>query len=243
MIILPAIDLMGGAVVRLRKGEFNDKTVYSGDPGAFAKKWADMGAEGIHIVDLDGARAGKPVNREAIRAITKMVNVPVEIGGGIRSLETAREYFDLGVSSVILGTSAIKNPDLVLEVAGIYPGRVLVGIDVKANKPAIDGWEKTVDADPVVLAAKFADMGAAGIIYTDISRDGMLEGPNIDGLKAFAEATSLPVTASGGVTTVDDVRDISKLKEHGVTSMIIGKALYDGAIDLEDALLALKNDN
>ncbi|VAX20193.1 Phosphoribosylformimino-5-aminoimidazole carboxamide ribotide isomerase [hydrothermal vent metagenome] len=238
MKILPAIDLLDGKCVRLRKGNYDDVTVYSDDPAQMARKWVDLGAEALHLVDLDGAKAGKPVNREAIKAITKAAQVPVELGGGVRSVKTVGDYLDLGVSQVILGTAAIKTPDLVLSASDLFPDRILIGIDVKDGKPAIGGWLKTSSDDPVELAEKFAAMGAAGIIYTDISRDGMLEGANIEGLKQFAQKVDLPVTASGGVTSVDDVKAISKLLQYGVTSMIIGKALYDGALDLQDALKA-----
>lgn len=236
MRILPAIDLMDGKVVRLRKGEFTEKIVYSDDPAGMAKKFVDMGAEGLHLVDLDGAKAGYPVNRDAIRAIVNAADVPVEIGGGIRSVQTVSDYLDLGVAQVILGTAAIEHPDLVLAAADLFPDRILVGIDVKDGKPATKGWLETVDADPVTLTERFAAMGAAGIIYTDISRDGMLAGPNLEGLKQFAQAIDLPVTASGGVTSLDDVRAICELEQYGVDSMIIGKAIYDGALDLAAAL-------
>jgi phosphoribosylformimino-5-aminoimidazole carboxamide ribotide isomerase len=236
MIILPAIDLMDGKVVRLTKGDYDQKTVYSDDPAAMAKKFADMGAEMLHLVDLDGAKAGVPVNTEAIRAITDAAEIPVEIGGGIRSVDTIQKYFDLGVSYVILGTAAIEHPDFVLAAADLFPDRILVGIDVKDGKPATKGWLETVDVDPVILAERFAAMGAAGIIYTDISRDGMLAGANIEGLKTFASQIDIPVTASGGVTSLDDIRAIVKLAEYGVTSAIVGKAYYDGRIDLAEAI-------
>ncbi len=239
MRILPAIDLLDGKCVRLRRGDYNDVTVYSDDPAAMAADWVNMGAEGLHLVDLDGAKAGRPVNRDAIKAIADRVEVPVEIGGGIRSVQTVSDYLDLGVSQVILGTAAIENPDLVLAAADLFPDRILVGIDVKDGKPATKGWLETSDLDPVELAEKFADMGASGIIYTDISRDGMLEGANIEGLRSFAESISLPVTASGGVTSLDDVKAIAELEKSGVDSMIIGKALYDGALELKDAIAAL----
>ncbi len=240
MIILPAIDIMDGHVVRLVRGEFDQKVVYSEDPAGMAKKWADMGAGTLHLVDLDGAKVGEPVNREAIRAITGSCDIPVEVGGGIRTIETIEKYFDLGVSQVVLGTAALERPDFVLEAADLYPDRILVGIDVKDGKPATRGWLETVDEDPVALTNRFAAMGATGVIYTDISRDGALKGPNLEGLKSFAEAVDIPVTASGGVTTVADVKAIAQLESSGVNSMIIGKALYDGAIDLAEALEALK---
>ncbi len=240
MRLLPAIDLMGGEVVRLRKGVFEDKEVYSDDPAAIARKWVDLGADGIHVVDLDGAKSGKPVNKKAIRAIVDAAQAPVELGGGVRSVQTVSEYLDLGVSQVILGTAAILDPGLALAAADLYPDRILVGIDVKDGKPATKGWTETVDQDPVALAERFASMGVSGIIYTDISRDGMLAGANIEGLKAFAQSVDLPVIASGGVTSLADVKAITDLEPTGVEAMIIGKSLYDGALDLAEAVSYLK---
>jgi phosphoribosylformimino-5-aminoimidazole carboxamide ribotide isomerase len=239
--LLPAIDLLDGMVVRLKKGDYGQKTVYSDDPASFARKWSDSGADAIHLVDLDGAKAGRPVNKDAIRAIVRSADIPVEIGGGIRSVQTITEYLDLGVYQVILGTSAIEQPDLVLAAADLYPDRILVGIDVKDGKPATKGWLETSEDDPVELAGKFAAMGAAGIIYTDISRDGALVGANIEGLKAFASAVDIPVTASGGVTDANDVRAIAQLAPFGVTGMIIGKALYEGNLSLEEAVSIVRN--
>lgn len=238
MRILPAIDLLGGKCVRLTQGDYNRVTTYSDDPAEMARYWESLGAEGLHLVDLDGAKAGKPVNLDAIRHIVDAVGIPTEIGGGIRSVQTAQEYLDLGITQIIFGTAAIENPDLVLAAADLFPERVLVGLDVKDGKPAVKGWLETADLDPVELAIRFAAMGAAGVIYTDISRDGALKGANVEGLRAFASAVELPVTASGGVTSVDDIRAIAALGGLGVTGVIIGKALYDGAIRLEDAVAA-----
>ncbi|MGK7344363.1 MAG: 1-(5-phosphoribosyl)-5-[(5-phosphoribosylamino)methylideneamino]imidazole-4-carboxamide isomerase [Candidatus Nitrospinota bacterium M3_3B_026] len=236
MRILPAIDIMDGKVVRLKKGEFSEKTVYSDDPAAFARKWAEMGAEGLHVVDLDAAKTGRPVNGKAIAAIVEAAGVFVEVGGGARSVQTVSDYIDLGASQVIIGTAAVENPDFVLAAADLFPDRILVGMDVKDGKPATKGWVETVEADPVALAGRFAAMGAAGVVYTDISRDGMLAGANVEGLKNFAQAVDIPVTASGGVTTLDDVRAIMELEKYGVTSMIAGKAIYDGTLDLAEAI-------
>ena len=160
----------------------------------------------------------------------------MEVGGGIRTIDTIQEYFDLGASQIVLGTAAIKNPDFVLSAADLFPDRIFVGIDVKDGKPATRGWLDTVDADPITLARKFATMGAGGIVYTDISRDGMLQGANIEGLKEFAEAIDIPVTASGGVTTIDDIKAIAGLQQYGVLAVIVGKAIYDGTIDLAEAI-------
>ena len=242
MILLPAIDLMDGQVVRLVRGDYDQKTVYSDDPAATAKKFADMGAEMIHLVDLDGAKSGHPVNKDAIKAIVDAAGIPVEVGGGIRTIDTIQEYFDLGASQIVLGTAAIKNPDFVLSAADLFPDRIFVGIDVKDGKPATRGWLDTVDADPITLARKFATMGAGGIVYTDISRDGMLQGANIEGLKEFAEAIDIPVTASGGVTTIDDIKAIAGLQQYGVLAVIVGKAIYDGTIDLAEAIELVQNE-
>lgn len=239
--LLPAIDLLDGMVVRLKKGDYGQKTVYSDDPASFARKWSDSGADAIHLVDLDGAKAGRPVNKDAIRAIVREADIPVEIGGGIRTVQTVTEYLDLGVYQVILGTAAFENPDLVLAAADLYPDRILVGMDVKDGKPATKGWLETVDNDPVELAEKFAAMGAAGIIYTDISRDGALVGANVEGLKTFASAVDIPVTASGGVTDIRDVKAIAALENCGVTGMIIGKAIYEGTLSLDEAVALVKS--
>lgn len=240
MRILPAIDLMDGKVVRLRRGSFEEKIIYSDDPADMARKWAEMGAEGLHVVDLDAAKEGKPVNKKAIRDIVDAAGIFVEVGGGARSVQTVTDYIDLGASQVILGTAAIENPDFVLAAADLFPDRILVSIDVKDGKPATKGWVETVDADPVALAERYTAMGAAGIVYTDISRDGMLKGANIEGLKAFAQAIDLPVTASGGVSSIEDIRAIMGLEPFGVKSAIVGKAIYDGALDLAEALALAK---
>ncbi len=236
MIILPAIDMIDGKVVRLTKGDYSQKTVYGDDPAKVAESFCDKGAEMIHLVDLDGAKAGYPVNTEQIKDICRRADAPVEVGGGIRNLETIQKYFDLGVAQVVLGTAAIENPDFVLSASDLFPDRILVGIDIKDGKPATKGWLETVDIDPIKLANRFADMGASGVIFTDISRDGMNEGANVTGLRDFAKNVDLPVTASGGVTTLDDIRAISKLSQFGVTSAIVGKAIYDGKIDLAEAI-------
>ncbi|HJM82729.1 MAG TPA: 1-(5-phosphoribosyl)-5-[(5-phosphoribosylamino)methylideneamino]imidazole-4-carboxamide isomerase [Nitrospinota bacterium] len=236
MKILPAIDLLEGKCVRLQKGDYKKVTVYSDDPVQIARKWVELGAEGLHLVDLDGAKAGKPVNTKIIKAISDKAGVPVEIGGGIRSVQAVQDYFDLGVYHVILGTAAIEQPDLVLAAADLFPDRILVGMDVKDGKPATKGWIETVVADPLEMAEKFAAMGAARIIYTDISRDGMLKGANVEELQDFASRIDIPVTASGGVTSIDDVVAIAKLERYGVDSMIIGKALYDGYLKLDDVI-------
>jgi phosphoribosylformimino-5-aminoimidazole carboxamide ribotide isomerase len=240
MKILPAIDLMEGKVVRLRKGDYADKTVFSDNPAAVARTFADAGAEMIHLVDLDGAKAGRPINIDAIRAISDAAQLPIEVGGGIRSIETIAAYLDLGATQVVLGTVAIENPDFVLAAADLFPDRIWVGLDCKDGKPATKGWVETVDVDPIELAERYAAMGAAGIVYTDIAKDGMMEGPNLAGLKAFAEGVSLPVIASGGVSSVADVAAIVGLGVANIAGAIVGRAIYDGAIDLKEAIAAAR---
>jgi phosphoribosylformimino-5-aminoimidazole carboxamide ribotide isomerase len=240
MKILPAIDLMEGKVVRLRKGDYADKTVFSDNPAAVARTFADAGAEMIHLVDLDGAKAGRPINIDAIRAISDAAQLPIEVGGGIRSIETIAAYLDLGATQVVLGTVAIENPDFVLAAADLFPDRIWVGLDCKDGKPATKGWVETVDVDPIELAERYAAMGAAGIVYTDIAKDGMMEGPNLAGLKAFAEGVSLPVIASGGVSSVADVAAIAGLGVANIAGAIVGRAIYDGAIDLKEAIAAAR---
>jgi phosphoribosylformimino-5-aminoimidazole carboxamide ribotide isomerase len=236
MLILPAIDLLGGKCVRLRQGDYDDVVEYSSDPVEVAWRWADEGAQAIHIVDLDGARSGMRMNNDVIAQIAKELKIPIQVGGGVRTAEAAAEYLDLGVERVIFGTAAVENPLIVMAAADQYPGRVLVGIDVKAGKPATKGWRETVSLDPIELGKRFAEMGAAGIIYTDISRDGMMKGVNLEGVRHFATNVNLPVIVSGGVTTLDDVRNVLALASIGVSGMVIGKALYDGALDLKAAL-------
>ncbi|MBF0169699.1 MAG: 1-(5-phosphoribosyl)-5-[(5-phosphoribosylamino)methylideneamino]imidazole-4-carboxamide isomerase [Nitrospinae bacterium] len=240
MRILPAIDLMDGKVVRLRKGDYAAKTVYADDPAEVARRFAAAGAEIIHLVDLDGAKAGYPVNTDAIRAISDAAQIPVEVGGGIRDVETIGAYLDLGATQVVLGTAAIERPDFVLAAADLYPDRIWVGLDCKDGKPATKGWLATVDLDPVELAERYAAMGAAGIVYTDIATDGMMAGPNLAGLADFARRVSLPVTASGGVSSVADIQAIVALGVPNITGAIIGRALYDGAVDLAEAIARAK---
>jgi len=236
MIIYPAIDLLGGKCVRLRQGDYDDITEYSSNPVEMALRWAQQGAQALHIVDLDGARSGARVNDAVIAQIAREVKIPIQVGGGIRTVETAAKYLDLGVARVIFGTAAVENPLIVMAAADQFPGRALVGIDVKAGKPATRGWKETSSIDPIELGKRFAELGAAGIIYTDISRDGMLKGVNLEGVRHFATNVNIPVIVSGGVTTTDDVRNVTAMAPLGVAGMIIGKALYDGALDLKAAL-------
>ncbi|MEX2618483.1 MAG: 1-(5-phosphoribosyl)-5-[(5-phosphoribosylamino)methylideneamino]imidazole-4-carboxamide isomerase [Alphaproteobacteria bacterium] len=238
MILYPAIDLKDGACVRLRRGEMDDATVFSNDPGAQAKQFADAGCEWIHVVDLNGAFAGRPVNGDAVDAILAAVDVPVQLGGGIRTLETAADWIARGVSRIVLGTVALKNPAMVIEACDRWPGRVAVGIDARGGRVAVEGWAEQSEMTAQDLAMRFAGAGVAAIVYTDIDRDGMMRGVNVDGTAALAAATSIPVIASGGVASLDD---LVALKARGsIAGAISGRALYDGSLDLAAAIAALK---
>lgn len=231
--ILPAIDLIDGQCVRLVKGDYSQKTVYALDPVAKAREFKTMGAEYIHLVDLDGAKAGKPVNQSIVKAIKRETGLFAEVGGGVRTMAQIEAYLDAGLDRVILGTSAVQNKSLVAEAAQKYGQNIAVGIDAKEGKVAIAGWEENSLLDPWEFAQAIEDLGIATIIYTDISRDGMLQGPNLEAMKKMAATVKIDVIASGGVTKASDLMD---LKQTGVAGAIIGKALYAGAIDLEKVL-------
>ena len=234
--IIPAVDIKEGKCVRLRQGVASAKTIFSDKPEEMAKKWYELGAERIHVVDLDGAFSGRPVNFEIIERIVKNVPVEIEVGGGIRDLEVIERYIKIGVSYVILGTVAIKFPHMVIEAAQRHPKRIILGIDAKDGKVAIEGWVKKSEIAPVEIAKRFENYEIASIIYTDIKRDGMKTGPNIDAIKELASSVNIPVIASGGVATIEDIKKIAKLSCYGVEGIIIGKALYDGDIDLKEAI-------
>lgn len=237
MIIYPAIDIKDGRCVRLVQGRFNDVTVYSDSPVEMALKWESMGSEYLHIVDLDGAREGEPRNIAAISEVAVKLGIPVQLGGGIRSIETIEIILCKGIERVILGTSAVRDQKLTERAIRTFEKNVVIGIDAKDGMVAIEGWAKTSEFTAVDFAKKMEDMGAGTIIYTDISRDGMLKGPNLKAMEEMVKAVGIDVIASGGVSTVDDIR---KLKEIGVSGVIIGKALYTGAIDLKEALEAAR---
>jgi phosphoribosylformimino-5-aminoimidazole carboxamide ribotide isomerase len=241
MILYPAIDLKDGACVRLVRGEMSEATVFNTDPGAQARAFASAGCQWIHVVDLNGAFAGKPVNGAAVAAIVKAVDVPVQLGGGIRDMETIEFWLDHGVARVILGTVALRNPALVRAACGQFPGKVAVGIDARGGYVAVEGWAETSQVTAHELALKFEDAGVAAIIYTDIDRDGVLSGPNVDATAALAEAISTPVIASGGVASLDDLRVLKARASSGISGVISGRALYDGRIDLAAALAVLKD--
>ena len=240
MILYPAIDLKDGACVRLLRGEMRDATVFNTDPAAQAASFAAQGCEWIHVVDLDGAFAGAPVNGQAVSAIVAAVGVPVQLGGGIRDMATIENWIERGVRRVILGTVALRNPALVRDACVRFPGRVAVGIDARGGRVAVEGWAETSEVTAVELALKFEDAGIAAIIYTDIDRDGALSGPNVDATAALAERLTTPVIASGGVSSLDDLRALKARAAAGIAGVISGRALYDGRIDLRSALAVLR---
>ncbi len=236
MIVIPAIDLKEGRCVRLEQGLMDKDTVYSDDPAGQALSWQEQGGELLHIVDLDGAFAGVPRNREAIRAIVEAVSMPTELGGGIRDLATIEAYLELGVSRVILGTVAKENPALVAEACRLFPGRIVVGIDAKDGLVAVRGWADVTEKRATELAKEMEGCGVEAIIYTDIARDGMMQGPNIEATRQLAEAISVPVIASGGVSSLDDIARLMTVEEAGVTGVITGKAIYTGSLNLREAV-------
>lgn len=236
MLVIPAIDLKQGHCVRLEQGLMDKDTVYSTDPAAQALKWQEAGAELLHIVDLDGAFDGVPRNREAIEAIVAALDIPTQLGGGIRDLDTVEAYLSLGLSRVILGTVAKENPQLVRQACEKFPGRIVVGIDARDGLVAVRGWAEVTEKKAVDLAREFEGMGVAAIIYTDIARDGMMQGPNLNATGAMADAVSIPVIASGGVSSMEDIRNLKELEARGVCGAITGKAIYSGALNLRDAI-------
>ncbi len=237
MILYPAIDLKDGACVRLLRGDMDAATVFGTDPAAQAQAFQDAGAQWLHLVDLNGAFAGRPVNAPAVQAILSAVTIPVQLGGGIRDRATIDAWLDRGIARVILGTVAVEDPALVAEAAAAHPGRIAVGIDARAGRVATRGWAEATDIDATDLARRFQDAGVAAIIYTDIDRDGAMGGPNIAATEALARAVTIPVIASGGVAALSD---LLALRDTGVIAgAISGRALYDGAIDLAQALRAL----
>jgi phosphoribosylformimino-5-aminoimidazole carboxamide ribotide isomerase len=235
MQIWPAIDLRDGKCVRLRQGDYNQETVYGNDPADMARRWVDQGTEFLHLVDLEGARGGRLANRAAVSAILSAVEIPCELGGGIRDESTIRELLELGLERLVIGTQLIKRPEWFREMCDKFPGKLVAGIDARAGHVATDGWLETSDLPATELAARIADQPIAAIVYTDISKDGMLAGPNLTAMQEMAAAVSAPVIASGGVTVADDV---AKLARTGVTGCIIGRALYEGSLTLADALAA-----
>ncbi len=237
MLLIPAIDLKDGHCVRLKQGVMEDSTVFSEDPAATALHWLGQGARRIHLVDLNGAFAGKPKNEAAVRSIISAVgnDVPVQLGGGIRDLDTIERYLDLGVTYIIIGTAAVKVPGFLHEACDAFPGHIMVGLDAKAGKVAVNGWSKLTGHDVADLALRFEGYGVEAIIYTDIGRDGMLNGVNIDATVDLARPLRTPVIASGGITNLDDVRALCAVQPEGIVGAITGRAIYEGTLDFREA--------
>ncbi len=237
MLIIPAIDLKDGQCVRLKQGEMASATVFSSDPAAMARRWIDAGARRLHLVDLNGAFAGKPVNEAAIQAIVEEVGdeIPVQLGGGIRDLDTIERYLDDGISYVIIGSAAVKNPGFLHDACNAFPGHIIVGLDAKGGKVAVEGWSKVTHHDVIDLARKFQDYGVEAVIYTDIGRDGMMTGLNIEATVKLAQALHIPVIASGGITDLDDVRRLCAVEDEGIIGAITGRAIYEGTLDFAEA--------
>lgn len=233
MQIWPAIDLRGGRCVRLRQGDYERESVFGDDPAEMARRWVAHGAKRLHLVDLDAAREGSLANLEAVRQIRSAVAVTIQLGGGVRTEETIRRLLDLGVERLVVGTVAIKDPDWFRAMARLFPGRLVLGLDAREGRLATDGWQQTSTQRATEFAAQFQDDPIAGIIYTDISRDGMLTGPNVDATAAIQRAVRVPVIASGGVSRIEDVRDLA---EAGLAGCIIGRALYEGRVSLNEAM-------
>ncbi len=236
MIIFPAIDLKGGQCVRLFKGEMNQATVFNDNPAAQALEFQNAGFKFLHVVDLDGAIQGSTANENSVREILKAVKMPLQLGGGIRSIATIEKWLDLGINRVILGTIAAKNPELVREACKKFPGKIVIGIDAKNGFVATEGWVETSEVKSLELAKKFEDCGAVAIIYTDISRDGTLTGTDLSGTKNLAQNLKIPVIASGGIGNLDDVLKVKELEQFGVIGAIVGRAIYDKKIDPRDLI-------
>ena len=237
MLIIPAIDLKDGQCVRLKQGLMDDATVFSNSPGEQAAHWLEQGARRLHVVDLNGAFAGKQKNERAIREIVDAVgeDIPIQLGGGIRDLDTIERILDNGISYVIIGTAAVKNPGFLHDACGAFPGQIIVGLDAKDGKVAVDGWSKLTGHDVIDLAKKCEDYGVEGIIYTDIGRDGMLTGINIEATVKLAQSLRVPVIASGGFSSLEDIRKLCEVESEGIFATIAGRAIYDGTLDFAAA--------
>lgn len=236
MIIIPAIDIKEGRCVRLRQGRMDDETIFDEDPIAVAERWIEAGAKRLHLVDLDGAVSGAPRNFDIIKSISSNhPDIPIQVGGGIRDEDTVQEYLEAGVQYVIIGTRAVTAPHFVNDLCLEFPGHVIVGLDAKNGKVAIDGWSKLSHHDVVDLAQHFEADGVASIVFTDVSRDGMMQGLNVESTVELAEAIHIPVIASGGVTNINDIKNLCSTDEEGIVGVIVGRALYEGTIDLKEA--------
>ena len=236
MLIIPAVDIRGGKCVRLRQGRLDAETVFSDDPVAMGLKWQEAGARWLHVVDLDGAFSARPQNLEAIRRLRRALAIPMELGGGVRTLDTLAAYVDLGIDRLILGTVALKDPELAARACAEYPGRIAFGLDARDGLLAVEGWTETSRRTALEVARSLAPLRPAALIYTDISRDGVKRGVNLTATRALAEAIDLPVIASGGVSSLDDIKALLPLEPLGVVGVIVGRALYDGNLDLAEAL-------
>ena len=236
MIIFPAIDIRGGRCVRLVQGRADQETVYGDDPAAMGKRWQAEGAAWLHVVDLDGAFGARPQNLEVIRRLRRSVTIPIQLGGGLRTLDTMATYMEAGIDRLILGTAVLKDPDLVARALTAYPGRIALGLDAKNGLLAVEGWTETSSRTAAELARELAPLNPAAIIYTDISRDGVKRGVNLEATRNLAQATDIPVIASGGVSSIDDIKTLLPLEPLGVIGVITGKALYDGNLDLKQAI-------
>ncbi len=235
MLLIPAIDLKDGKCVRLRQGIMEEETVFSDDPLAMADQWVEAGARRLHLVDLDGAFSGKPVNGDVIERIArKYPDVPIQIGGGIRDVETIQAYIDVGVQYAIIGTKAVNDPEFVVEVCKKFPGHIIVGLDAKNGKVATDGWAKVSEHGLMDMAKRFEQDGVEAIIYTDINRDGMMEGVNIESTVELAQAITIPVVASGGIVNLDDIRALCGVADQGIMGAITGRAIYEGTLDFAE---------
>jgi phosphoribosylformimino-5-aminoimidazole carboxamide ribotide isomerase len=236
MIVIPALDLKEGRCVRLSQGRMDQESVYSENPVQMAKHWESKGAKRLHVVDLNGAVTGKPFHRSLIKEITKALQIPIEVGGGIRDLETIENYLSFGVQWIILGTAAFSHRQLVEDACRRFPGRVILGIDAKGGRVAIQGWNEIVSIEAIDLAKQFKGVGLSAIIFTDVEKDGMGTGLNWEETKTLARATSIPVIASGGISQIEEIERLMKLELDGVIGVIVGRALYTGKIDLEEAI-------
>jgi phosphoribosylformimino-5-aminoimidazole carboxamide ribotide isomerase len=240
VLVIPAIDIKDGRCVRLRQGIMSEETVFSNRPEDMARRWYDQGAERLHLVDLNGAVEGRPVNRDAIRKIIQSVPIPVELGGGIRDMGTLEAYLALGVHLAILGTVAHGDPDFVFSACERFQDQIMLGIDARDERVAVKGWTEETTVTPAQMATKFEGAGVVSIVYTDIQRDGMNTGPNIERTASLARSTKIPVIASGGISCLEDVRRVLPLRQDGVVGMITGRALYDGRLDLGEAIKAVR---